>query len=121
MKLINFTPRSRLQTLQNSKKTAVTVKVFKMAIFQYLCIPSLTLYHTVPTFNDPKEEGLGKHCGKRKKCWQPTFSSFTLEFSNLSKREIFILAMFNMLSANAFSLVTSESFSFGKGLIVDKF
>ena len=22
----------------------------------------LTLYHTSPTFNDPKEEGLGKHC-----------------------------------------------------------
>ena len=28
----------------------------------------LILYLTVPTFNDPKEEGLGKHCGKRRKC-----------------------------------------------------
>ena len=29
----------------------------------------LTLYHTIRTFNDPKEEGFGKHRGKRRKCW----------------------------------------------------
>ena len=29
----------------------------------------LTLYHTSPTFNDTKEEGFGKHYGKRRKCW----------------------------------------------------
>ena len=29
----------------------------------------ITLYHTIPTFNDPKKEGFGKHCGKRRKCW----------------------------------------------------
>ena len=31
-------------------------------------LPSLwlTLYHTILTFNDPKEEGFGKHCGKRR-------------------------------------------------------
>ena len=28
---------------------------------------SLTLYHRIPTFNDPEEEGLGKHSGKRRK------------------------------------------------------
>ena len=33
------------------------------------CGKGLTLYHTVPTFKDPKEEGFGKHCGKRRKCW----------------------------------------------------
>ena len=29
----------------------------------------LTLYHTIPTFYNPKEEGFIKHCGKRRKCW----------------------------------------------------
>ena len=29
----------------------------------------LTLYHTVQTFNDSREESFGKHCGKRRKCW----------------------------------------------------
>ena len=29
----------------------------------------LTLYHSIPTFNDPKEEGFGKHCVKMGKCW----------------------------------------------------
>ena len=33
----------------------------------------LTLYHTIPTFNDPREEGFGKHCGKRRKCWLSAF------------------------------------------------
>ena len=61
------------------------LKIFKCA---------LTLYHTIRTFNDPKEEGFGKHCGKRRKCWQPAFSPFPTVFSTLSKREIIILAMF---------------------------
>ena len=29
----------------------------------------LTLYQTSLTFNDPKQEGFGEHCGKRRKCW----------------------------------------------------
>ena len=28
-----------------------------------------TLYHTMPTFNDPEKEAFWKHCGKRRKCW----------------------------------------------------
>ena len=75
----------------------------------------LTLYHTILTFNDPKEENLGKHCGKRRKYWQATFSPFTQVFSTLSKGEIIILATFNLSSANAFSLVSSKSLLFGKG------
>ena len=45
--------------------------------FQKACFPGAskgvivcsTLSHTIPTFNDPKEESFGKHCGKRRKCW----------------------------------------------------
>ena len=48
----------------------------------------LTLYHTIQTFNDPKEEGFGIHCGKRRKCCKPAFSTFPTVFSTLSKREI---------------------------------
>ena len=55
----------------------------------------LTLYHTIPTFNDPKEEDFGKHCGKRRKCWSPAFSSFPTVFSALSQRENVSLATFN--------------------------
>ena len=29
----------------------------------------LTVYHTIPIFNDPEEEKFLKHCGKRRKCW----------------------------------------------------
>ena len=34
----------------------------------YLALNSLTLYHTIPTFNDPDKDAFCKHCGKRRKC-----------------------------------------------------
>ena len=37
---------------------------------------SLTLYQTIPTFNDPKEEGLGKHSGKRENAGNQHFLLF---------------------------------------------
>ena len=72
---------------------------------------AFTLYHTVLTLNNPKEEGFGKHCGKRIKCWYPAFSLFPTVFSTLSKKEILILATFILSSANAFDLVTSKLLS----------
>ena len=47
---------------------------------------NLTLYHTIPTFNDPEKEGFWKHCGKRRKCWYPAFSPFPAMFSTLLER-----------------------------------
>ena len=41
-------------------------------IFFFLCTSywwSLTLYHTILTFNYPKKEDFGKYFGKRRKCW----------------------------------------------------
>ena len=36
----------------------------------------LSLYHTMPTFTDPKEEGFGKHCGKKEKMLVTRIFSF---------------------------------------------
>ena len=77
---------------------------------------SLTLYHTIPTFNDPTEGAFRNHCGKRRKCWLPAFSPFPTVFSTLCKREIANLDMFNSLPANAFNLVRSKILLFGKEL-----
>ena len=82
--------------------------------------PCLTLYHTIPTFDNPKENEFGQRCGKRRKCLQPAFSPSPTMFSTLLKKEIVILAMLNLSSANAFNLVTSEILSFGKGLTLSK-
>ena len=76
----------------------------------------LTLYHTVLTFNDPVEEACGKHCGKRRKCWKPPISPSATMFSILSKREIILLEIFKLSSANAFSLGQSKILLFGKEL-----
>ena len=46
--------------------------------------------------------------------------SFSTVFSTLSKREITILTMFNLSSANAFNLVTSKFLLFGKGFKKDR-
>ena len=40
--------------------------------------------------NKLKEDGFGKQCGKKIKCWQPAFSTFLTVFSTPSKREIII-------------------------------
>ena len=77
----------------------------------------LTLYQTILTFNDPKEEGFGKHCRKRRKCRKPAFSPIPIVFSNLLQIEIIILTTSNLLSANALNLDQTEILSFGEELI----
>ena len=89
-----------------------SAKAFNLEMGKFLSSgKGLTLCHTIPTFNDPKGEDFGKHCGKT------SIFSFPTEVSTLSKREIVILATFILLSANAFNLITSKILSFGKGLI----
>ena len=69
-----------------------------------------------PDFLYP-EEGRGKHCGKRRKCWQPAFSPFPTVFSTLSQRVIVIFATFNLSSANCFQFGHIQILSFGKELM----
>ena len=47
--------------------------MFSKAFLPQGCLESalLTLYHTIPMFNDPDKEAIEKHYGKRRKCWQP--------------------------------------------------
>ena len=78
----------------------------------------ITLYHELPSCKDP-EEGLGKHCGHRRKYYQSAFSPFPRMFSILSK-QITILDTLILSSAIAFKLVKSKVPSFGKGLIDGK-
>ena len=37
----------------------------------------LSLYNTIPTFNDLETECFWKHCGKRRKCWGTSILSFS--------------------------------------------
>ena len=46
----------------------------------------LTLSHTIATFNDSKEEGFGKHIGKKRKYWFPAFSPFPTVFYSIKER-----------------------------------
>ena len=73
-------------------------------------VKDLSFYHTVPNFNDPKEEGFRKLCWKRRRRWLPAFSPSRIAFSTPSKREIIILATFNLLSACALNLISSKIF-----------
>ena len=74
----------------------------------------LSLSHN-PTFNDSEKKVFWKHCGKRRKCWIPAFSSFPTMFSTLSKTKIIILANFTLASANAFNLDQTEICCLVKG------
>ena len=44
---------------------------------------NLTLSHTIPTFNDPKEEALENTVGKGENAGNQHFSPFTTVFSTL--------------------------------------
>ena len=68
---------------------------------------SLTLYHTIPTSNDPMEDGFGNTVGKGKISGNHIFSTV---FSNPSQREIIITTAFNLSSANAFNSDLSNKF-----------
>ena len=64
----------------------------------------LTFYHTIPTFNHPEKKAFRKHCGKMRKCWQPSFPPFPTMLSTLSKTKIPVLANFILSSANGSNL-----------------
>ena len=74
-------------------------------------ISVFTLYHTIPTFNDPELKVFENNVGKRENA-----CSFPTMFSSLSKTKVIILATFNFSSANGFSLDQSRILSFGKEL-----
>ena len=63
--------------LQTRKNQGLFGKEFKVSC--------LTLYHTIPIFNNLEKEAFWKQCGKRRKCWKPAFSPFPTMFSTLPK------------------------------------
>ena len=71
----------------------------------------LTLYHTIPTFNDPETEGFENVVGKKMKML--VFSPFPTMFSTLPKPNLNISFTFILSSANAFNLDQSKILSFG--------
>ena len=79
------------------------------------CI-TLTLYHTISTFNNPVKawKSFQNIVGKGENADKSIFP-FPTMFSTLSK-EIIILATFNLSSAHALNLVKSKKLLFGKKL-----
>ena len=75
--------------------TFIWVKISILCLFAgQTC---LILYHTIPTFNDPKDEGFGKHCGKKKKMLvTSSFVLFPQCFVTLSERNHHYNEMFHL-------------------------
>ena len=76
----------------------------------------LTLYHTIPTFNDPEKVAFWKHCGKRRKCWSPAFSPFPTMFSTLPHNKFQFFKSHLSCDLQMLSIWTSPKFChLGKG------
>ena len=101
--------------LDQSLTYIINLLCFQVVAMFFERFPCINPVPHNPDFNNLKREGFGKHRGQRRKF---NIFSFPAVFSTLSKREMVILATFNFLSANAFSLVTSRILSLGKGLII---
>ena len=71
---------------------------------------SLTLYHTILTFNIPQKGDFWKHWAKKRKCWWSAFSLFRPMFSVSSRTNTIIWNTHESLS-----LDMSKNF-YGKGL-----
>ena len=72
--------------------------------WQLIC-NDLTLYHTIPTFNDLKVEGFGKH---------QLFLLVPQCFLLYHREKLLLLVTFNLSFVSAFNLVTSKILSFSK-------
>ena len=75
----------------------------------------LTLYHTIPTFNDPGQEAFSKLWEKKKMLVNIIFS-FSHSVFYQSVTQFIIWITFKMSSANAFKLDWSQILLSGKGL-----
>ena len=73
---------------------------------------SLTLYHTILSFNDP-DRGLPKTLWEK----EPAFALFSM-FSTRPKTNFKFSVTFIVLSATAFNFDQSKTLSFGKELIL---
>ena len=77
---------------------------------------AVTVWEWVNSLTTLKKKALEKTVGKGENASNQNFS-FSHSVFYSTKREIVILTMFNLSSANAFSLVTSKNLSFSKGFI----
>ena len=73
----------------------------------------LTLYHTIPTYNDPR---VMITLLKRKKCCLSAFSRFPTMFSNLPTTNFNFLVTLILSSANTLNWDRSDILSFGSEL-----
>ena len=64
----------------------------------------LTLYNTIPNFDDLERQAFLKHCGKKRKCWLPAFSLFPTMFSTLPKTKFNFIVKLFLHSLNAIVL-----------------
>ena len=78
-------------------------------------IRALTVYHTIPTFNDPKVEPFENIVGKGENAGNQHFLLFPQCLYPFKTKFIFS-AELSLLSANAFNLDQSKKLSFGEEL-----
>ena len=75
---------------QRQITSAMSIEAYTTVFIEFFVVGKgstlyqFTLYNTIPSFNNPGTESFWKHCGKRRKCWWPAFSSFPTIFSILS-------------------------------------
>ena len=68
----------------------------------------LPLYHTIPTFHDPKRGIFWKHCWKRRKCWLTAFSPSPTMFSTPPIKKKNPIVTFILLSADPYNSIQSR-------------
>ena len=81
---------------------------FCHVIHSYISKPFITQSRVLMTL---KKKAFRKHCGKRRKCWQPAFSPFHTMFSTHPEKNFCFKVALILSSANAFNLDKSKILS----------
>ena len=82
---------------------------------------SLTLYHTVPTFNDSEKEVFRKHCGKRRKMLVTSIFSFSHNVFELIKNRSHYSNNILFVVRKCFEIAQVQKLSFGKEVNISFF
>ena len=75
-----------------------------------MCGNGLTIYHAIPTFNDPERESFENIVGKGENAGKQHFLLIPTMFSTLPKTSLKFLFKFILPSANAINLDQSKNF-----------
>ena len=97
---------------------AITDLMYHLANNFHILDAVIYIYHTAQTSNDPKEGGFENTAGKRRKCWEPSFFSFSHSvFYSFKERNCYFINVYNLQMLSTWPCHLLKGYLFTTNLI----